>query len=76
MAHPDSSILIDAPTSTFVGTIPFSVLEDHTLNCLNAKGIDGEEFAKHVQKGFLKQYVDGPTFKLLLGNKVGQMYKN
>ena len=41
---------------------------------LSARGVDGAEFVRSVQEGFLKQYVDSPTregaiLDLVLGNE-------
>eukprot|EP00061_Rhincodon_typus_P006678 g27576.t1 len=45
----------------------------------SAWGIDGTEFLRSIQEGFLKQYVDSPTRKgampdLVMGNEPGQVF--
>ena len=45
---------------------------------LSARGLDGAEFVRSIQEGFLKQYVDSPTregaiLDLVLGNEPGQV---
>ena len=47
-------------------------------NLPKARGLDGEEFVRCVQEGFLTQYVDKPTrgeavLDLVLGNEPGQV---
>ena len=51
---------------------------DIDWHLINSNGLDGAEFVKCVQDGFLLQYVDRPTrgnaiLNLVLGNEPGQV---
>ncbi|XP_062901339.1 uncharacterized protein LOC134345105 [Mobula hypostoma] len=58
-----------------MGDFNFPNIDWHLIS---SKGLDGAEFVKCVQDGFLSQYVDRPTrgnaiLDLVLGNKPGQV---
>ena len=57
-----------------VGDFNFPLLTGTHL----VRGVDGAEFVRSIQEGFLKQYVDSPTregaiLDLVLGNEPGQV---